>query len=94
MRASGADTTDALFCIRKPSITRQISYQEWQYTSVSGELEILLLPQSTAFGYMIYALQKNDSNNITQSVWRVNSFIEFSNLSLSCLQDLILSCPS
>lgn len=38
------------FLHQKPSTTRQISYQEWQYTSVSGELEMLLFPESTAFG--------------------------------------------
>lgn len=73
-RACGAEAADALFCVRKPSVTRQISYQEWQYTSVSGELETFLLPGSAAFGYMIYALWENDNNNITESFWRVNNF--------------------
>lgn len=81
------------FLHQKPSTTRQISYQEWQYVSVSEELEILLLPGSTAFGYMMHALQKQN-NRVIQSFWRVSNFIEFSNLSLSCLQDVILSCPS
>jgi len=92
MRASGADTTDALFCTREPSVTRLVPYREWQYASVSGELEILLWSGSAAFGYMIQALQEN-GKNITQSFWRVNNFIEFSNLSLSCPQDLIFLCP-
>lgn len=81
------------FLHQKPSTTRQISYQEWQYASVSEELEIFLLPGSTAFGYMMHALQKQN-NHVTQSFWRVSNFIEFSNLSLSCLQGLILSCSS
>lgn len=54
--AFGADTTDAL----SPSETFHYKadfLQEWQYTSVSGELEIVLLPGSTAFGSMMHAFR-------------------------------------
>lgn len=59
-RAFGADTTDAL------SASETLCHYKADFLSgvavhfCSGELEILLLPGSTAFGYMMHAVQKQN----------------------------------